>query len=125
MEERTKVKIERIVEEYTDLLVTDKAPSFDEYLKRYPELETELRPQLETVLLLNTTCKSISPIPETLKQKLAKQYWLNIQLVEKKHLLMAKKGLMKTAMFPVKKGIDFLLLFLFAPGKTKHKLDKV
>lgn len=82
MDKRKQV-IESKVEEYINLFEQDKAPSVDEFIKQYPELESDLQPRLESVRLLIEAGKEIPEMPEEMKQRLHALFWKKINESEK------------------------------------------
>lgn len=128
MKKNELAEIEKIVEEFTNLLASGKAPPMAEFLKRYPKLEAKLRTQLETVLHLTETAKAMPEMAETLKQKLHNQFWSKVMAKEKKRLLTIKKRLIKEsaiAFLPIKQGVDFLLLLLHGQGKEPNAISGI
>lgn len=112
--------IEPIVEEYKNLLQKGEAPALADFLKKYPELESDLRPRLEAVQILIETAKAIPPMSEALKKKLHDRFWAKALANEKKRLLKVRGEIAGKSLFRLKTRIEFVPLLLY--GKTAHAI---
>ncbi len=116
------LKIDQIVEEYINLLEKDKAPPIKEFIKQYPELESDLRARLEAVQLMIESKKEMTEISEELKQRLHSLFWKNLREKEKARLLAVQKEMDKKDALPVERGIEYLLLLLHIQSRPDKAL---
>jgi uncharacterized protein YwgA len=116
---RTEV-LEPIVEAYKDLMLKGEASAMADFLKQYPELESDLRPRLEAVQILIQTAKAIPKMSEALKKKLRDRFWAKALNKEKRRLLRVKSEICDKPFFRIKSRIEFVPLLLY--GKTHHAI---
>jgi len=119
---KQKEAINKLIEEFTNLFFQGKAPSVAEFIKKYPQLAAELKPELESTLALLKAGNYLPTMPEALKQKLHNQFWHKIMAKERKRLLTVKKRLEiepSLSLLPLKRGIEFLLLLLYGQDKER------
>jgi uncharacterized protein YwgA len=116
--------IEPIVEEYKSLLQKGEALALEDFLKKYPELEIDLRPRLEAVQILMDTAKLIPPMTEALKKKLHDRFWAKALANEKKRLLRVKDEIVDKSLFRLKTRIEFVPLLLYGKSNIAEEKQK-